>query len=157
MNTPSTRCINPVNNEAAILRIKTTFDSLVVSANNSAGQPADTPVLVYAVIDLPEAMEKLPSGKDGDFFYGYSEDGVEGLLIRCPLGGVVVYRNGEFIYPDGMTIPEKSSVEDDYDFFYRQLHALVRDRDMPDKIEDPLEDEIDIDDGFEADDESDLI
>lgn len=136
----STRIIDPAFNETAIERIRVTFDQVANECSNSL-----TP------IDLPEGTRGL-KGKEGDFFYGINEEGVEGVAIIHSLGMAMIFRDGTVIYPEGM---EELPLEglDKYDQFYALLDEFMRVIDMPDKIEDPLEDEIDVEAGFGDDEE----
>lgn len=139
---PSTRIIDPAFNETAIERIRVTFDQVAGECTNS-----------LRPIDLPEGCVGL-KGKEGDFFYGINEEGVEGIAVVHEMGVAIIYRDGSVVYPDGLEEPERGE-EEEYDFFYMHLDTFLRVLDMPEKIEDPLADEIDVESAFIADDDAD--
>ena len=131
------RAIDDLQNEVAIERIRTTFDQVSGECQNS-----------LRPLNLPEDIQNI-KGKDGDFFYGINADGVEGIAVIHEMGVAIIYRDGSFVYPDGMEEPERGE-EGEYDFFFSHFDTFLRHADMPDKIEDPLDDEIDVDAGFGA-------
>lgn len=141
----SVRIIDSTLNDIQIERIRVTFDQVAGNCQNT-----------LRPINLPEDCAGL-KGKDGDFFYGISEEGVEGVAIIHEMGVAIIYRNGETSYPDGMELPEKGE-ESEYDYYYSHFDLFLRTTDMPDKIEEPLEDEIDIEAGFgDADEDGEPI
>lgn len=129
------RLVNLDLNDVAIERIRVTFDQVAGACQN-----------FLRPLMLPEDCDVL-RGKEGDFYYGITEDGVEGIAVNHEMGMAQIYRNGEVVYPDGMEVPEQGE-EDDYDYFFSHFDLFLRSADMPDKIEEPLEDEIDVEAGF---------
>jgi hypothetical protein len=141
------RVIDPTANEEAIERIRLTFDEIVMAMNVPLDdlQTGKTPY-----ISLPEELGAVvvkPS--EGDIVYGLNEDGIETLAVYHSLGWALIARTGTFVYPDGLEEPEATGNDEDvYDHFYDQLDTFLRAVDMPDKITEPLDDEIDVEQGF---------
>ena len=141
------RVIDPTANEEAIERIRLTFDEIVMGMNI----PLDD-LLTGRVsyLSLPEELSAVVTKPDeGDMVYGLNEDGIETIAVYHSLGWAQILRTGTFVYPDGLEEPEATgNAEDVYDHFYDQLDTFLRAVDMPDKIIEPLDDEIDVEEGF---------
>lgn len=142
------RVIDPVANEEAIERIRTTFDEIVGSMdiafealNNGKTQN----------VCLPEDLVKpsILKPAEGAKVYGLTEDGIEAVAVYHSMGWALICRDGKIVYPDGLEEPEECLEDSDrYDHFYNQLDTFLRAIDMPDRILEPLDDEIDVEAGF---------
>lgn len=130
------RIVDQIANEKGVERIKATFDAVVADYNGPT-------------YELPEAADRL-RGQDGDFFYGINEEGVEGICVLSSMGPAFIYRDGSAIYPEGLEEHELPDTAGAYDRFYAALVHFMRPGDLPDKIIDPLADEIDVEAGFAA-------
>lgn len=143
------RVIDPTANEEAIERIRLTFDEIVIGMNVPLDDLQNGKV---PYVSLPEELGAVVVKPDeGDIVYGLNEDGIEALAVYHSLGWALILRTGEYVYPDGLEEPEATDEEGDvYDHFYDQLDTFLRAVDMPDKIVEPLDDEIDVELGFGA-------
>jgi hypothetical protein len=144
------REIDPVANEEAIERIRVTFDELV-GANGCYTEVSNSGRVVYR--KLPEDLLKpsIVKSIEGDLVYGLTEDGVEAVAVYHAMGWVIFCRNGTTIVPDGVDGPvdlADLAPDERYDTWYTMLSDFVRVIDMPDRILEPLDDEIDVEAGF---------
>jgi hypothetical protein len=135
----NTRIIDPAFNDIAIERIRVTFDNVDYDVNQQVA-PMRWPE------DLPNLVASLAN--NGEFWYGITEEGVEGYAANTDRGLVLCLRTGEFTYEDGVSPPEFDDSVDEYDIFYTQLADIIPHLQMPDKILEPLDDEIDVEEGF---------
>lgn len=144
------RQIDEQTNEAAIERIRATFDALV------DGLGIDVPGLLSGekqYLCLPDDLVKpnILKPAEGDMVYGLNENGVETLGIFNVMGWALFSRDGSFELPDGAEERDPLDiypVEEHYDYWYALIGEYVRVTDMPDKIEDPFDDEINVEAGF---------
>lgn len=141
------RVIDPTANDEAIERIRLTFDEIIMGMQIPFEDLLSGKV---PYLSLPEELgTAVVKPDEGDMVYGLNEDGVEVVAVYHSLGWALIARNGTFVYPDGLEEPEASGNDEDiYDHFYDQLDTFIRAVDMPDKILEPLDDEINVEAGF---------
>lgn len=141
------RSIDAQANDVAIQRIRETFDELAIALGVTG---VTTEYHLY--LDIPEDLTaKEAGGKEGDRWYGITEEGVETVAVLHAMGWILFGRDGSIAPPDGVDGPEELDtlpMDERYDAWYAFLVEYVKASDMPDKIQIPLDDEIDVEAGF---------
>ena len=146
------RQIDEQNNEVAIERIRATFDALV------DGLGIDVPGLLSGektYLVFPEDLVKpsIVRPAEGDMVYGLNNNDVETIGVFNVMGWALFSRDGSFELPDGaeeMDPLDIYPVHERYDYWYELISSYIRTADMPDKLEDPYDDEINVEEGFGA-------
>lgn len=144
------RSIDEHLNNTALERIRTTFDALVenMGVDIEALQSGSLPYF-----HIPEDLIKpnIVKHAEGELAYGLDENGIEHIAVFNVMGWAIFGRNGEFTLPDGVAEQDPLDVvaiDERYDYWYDLLSEYVRAVDMPDKIDDPFDDEINVEAGF---------